>query len=274
MTMNDDDPDPDVVTFAQPVYPRFAGRWVLVTGAGKGFGATLALRAAAEGANVVVHYRSSGEGARRTAEAVAAYGRESAVVQADIRSWDDIRKMADHAWRLTGGLDVLVNNVGDIATDQMSWRDIDEAVVDRVLAVDIKGTMFMMHEFGSRMLERGWGAIVNIGSTVVVRGSPRAPQYAAGKYGILGLTKSYAAAFAPTVRVNAFGPGFMETDSTLGREDWNNGRRERVLSQTPMRRIPPPEELAAAALWLATDDASHMTGNFIMCDGGYSMIGA
>jgi 3-oxoacyl-[acyl-carrier protein] reductase len=101
-----------------------------------------------------------------------------------------------------------------------------------------------------------------------------APQYAAGKYGMLGLTKSYAGAFAPTVRVNAFGPGFMETSSTLERSDWNSGRRERVLSATPLGRIPGPEELAGAALWLATRDASHMTGNFIMCDGGYSMIGA
>ena len=265
---------PVPVAFPQEVFPRFAGRWVMVTGAGTGFGATLAIRAAAEGANVVVHYNSSEEGAKRTAEAVEGYGRQAAVVQADIRSWEDIKRMTGHVWELTGGLDVLVNNVGDIATDQMSWRDIDESVIDRVLAVDIKGTMLMIHENGLRMLKRGRGAIVNIGSTVVVRGSPRAPQYAAGKYGMLGLTKSYAAAFAPTVRVNAFGPGFMETESTLTREDWNNGRRERVISQTPMGRVPPPAELAAAALWLATDDASHMTGNFIMGDGGYSMIGA
>lgn len=262
------------ISFPQKVFPRFAGKWVLVTGAGTGFGATLALRAAAEGADVVVHYNSSEEGARRTAAGVEALGRRSAVVRADIRSWADIRAMADQAWDLTGGLDVLINNVGDIATDQMSWRDIDEAVIDRVLSVDIKGTMLMIHEHGLRMLDRGRGCIVNIGSTVVVRGSPRAPQYAAGKYGMLGLTKSYAAAFAPTVRVNAFGPGFMETESTVTREDWNNGRRERVLSQTPMGRVPAPAELAAAALWLATDDASHMTGNFVMCDGGYSMIGA
>ncbi|HET9075906.1 MAG TPA: SDR family oxidoreductase [Acidimicrobiales bacterium] len=265
---------PRQATFPQRVFPRFAGKWVMVTGAGTGFGATLALRAAAEGANVVVHYNSSEAGARRTAAGVEAYGRQAAVVRADIRSWAEITAMAEQVWSLTGGLDVLVNNVGDIATDQMSWRDIDEAVIDRVLAVDIKGTMLMMHEHGLRMLDRGRGCIVNIGSTVVVRGSPRAPQYAAGKYGMLGLTKSYAAAFAPTVRVNAFGPGFMETESTVGREDWNNGRRERVLSQTPMGRVPGPEELAAAALWLATDDASHMTGNFVMCDGGYSMIGA
>ena len=74
--------------------------------------------------------------------------------------------------------------------------------------------------------------------------------------------------------VNAFGPGFMETEAILNRHDWNNGRKERVLAQTPMGRVPAPEELAAAALFLATDDAAHMTGNFIMCDGGYSMIGA
>ncbi|HLI15155.1 MAG TPA: SDR family oxidoreductase [Acidimicrobiales bacterium] len=257
-----------------PAFPRFAGRWVMVTGAGTGFGAALARRAAAEGADVVVHYNRSAEGARRTVARVEATGRRAVLVQGDLRSWDDIRRMADEAWGASGGIDVLVNNVGDIATDQMSWRDIDEAVIDRVLAVDIKGTMLMIHEHGTRMLERGRGSIVNIGSTVVVRGSPRAPQYAAGKYGMLGLTKSYAAAFAPTVRVNAFGPGFMATESTLGREDWLSGRRERVLSQTPMGRIPGPDELAAAALWLASDEAAHMTGNFVMCDGGYSMIGA
>jgi NAD(P)-dependent dehydrogenase (short-subunit alcohol dehydrogenase family) len=173
-----------------------------------------------------------------------------------------------------GRLDVLVNNVGDVATEQMSWRDIDEAVIDRVLSVDIKGTMFMIHEFGSRMLDQGQGAIVNIASTVVVRGSPRAPQYAAGKYGILGLTKSYARIFAPRVRVNAFAPGFIETEATLRRQDWNTGRREQLIAQTPMGRIPGPDEYAGAALFLASDDAAHMTGNFMIDDGGYSMIGA
>ena len=266
----------EVVTQAvkPPVFPRFAGKWVMVTGAGTGFGAAIATRAAEEGANVVVHYNSSEAGAQRTAEAVRGHGGEALVVQGDLKSWNDIKAMTELAWSKAGAIDVLMNNVGDIATDQMSWKDIQEEVLDRVLAVDIKGTLLMIHESGLRMLERGRGAIVNIGSTVVVRGSPRAPQYAAGKYGMLGLTKSYAAAFAPTVRVNAFGPGFMETESTMGRDDWANGRRERVLSQTPMGRVPGPDELAAAALWLATEDASHMTGNFIMCDGGYSMIGA
>ncbi|HEY5341544.1 MAG TPA: SDR family oxidoreductase [Candidatus Aquilonibacter sp.] len=256
------------------VFPRFENKWVMVTGAGTGFGRTLAKRAAAEAANVVVHYNNSKAGAEKTAEAVRELGREALVVQGDIKSWDQIKSMIDVAWKTTGGIDVLMNNVGDIATDQVSWKEIDEKIIDRVLAVDIKGTMLMIHEMGTRMLERGHGNIVNIASTVVVRGSPRAPQYAAGKYGIIGLTKSYAYAFAPTVRVNAFGPGFMETEAILTRHDWNNGRKERVLAQTPMGRVPAPEELAAAALFLATDDAAHMTGNFIMCDGGYSMIGA
>jgi 3-oxoacyl-[acyl-carrier protein] reductase len=264
----------DVVSHAPPVFARFADKWVMVTGAGTGFGSALAMRAAREGANVIVHYNRSAAGAEKTAAAIRSCGRQAAVVQGDLRSTADIRRMADEAWSAAGTLDVLVNNVGDIATDQMSWDEIDEAVVDRVLEIDIKGTMFMIHEHGRRMLEVGRGNIVNIASTVVVRGSPRAPQYAAGKYGMLGLTKSYAAAFAPTVRVNAFGPGFMSTESTLTRADWLGGRRERVLSQTPMARIPGPEELAGAALWLATEEAAHMTGNFIMCDGGYSMIGA
>src|SRR2546421_133442 len=121
--------------------------------------------------------------------------------------------------------------------------------------------------------ERG-GAIVNVCSNVVVTGSPRAPQYAASKYGVLGLTKSYAHAFAPRVRVNALGPGFMETESTVNREDWRSGRREAILEQTPLGRIPKPEELVGAIVFLASDDAAHMTGNFVLCDGGFSMVGA
>jgi NAD(P)-dependent dehydrogenase (short-subunit alcohol dehydrogenase family) len=124
------------------------------------------------------------------------------------------------------------------------------------------------------MLEQGHGAIINIGSTVIVRGSARAPQYAAAKYGLLGVTKSYAHAFAPTVRVNVFAPGFIETEATLGRKDWQSGRGDQLRSLTPMGRIPGPAELAGPALFLATDDAPHMTGGYMVADGGYNMVGA
>jgi 3-oxoacyl-[acyl-carrier protein] reductase len=258
-----------------PVPRRFDGRSVVVTGAGTGFGAEIAVRAAQEGARVVgVHYRSSKAGAERTAERVRAAGAEPVLLQADIVEWAQVAAMAEAAFAALGGVDVVVNNVGDVARDQMSWRDITEESIDHVLAVDIKGTMACVHEFGKRMLDQGHGSIVNIGSTVIVRGSPRAPQYAAGKYGLLGVTKSYAKIFAPNVRVNTFAPGFMETQALLNRADWKAGRGEELKKNTPRGRIPQPEELTGAALFLASDDAHHITGTYMICDGGYSMLGA
>jgi 3-oxoacyl-[acyl-carrier protein] reductase len=254
---------------------RFEGRSFLVTGAGTGFGAALAERAAQEGAaKVLIHYRSSADGAERTAGRVREAGAEAELIQGDITSWSDIKRMAEYAFAQFGGLDVLVNNVGDMASGQASWTEVTEEAIDHVLAVDIKGTMLMVHEFGQRMMERGGGAIVNVGSTVIVRGSPRAPQYAAGKYGLLGVTKSYAKALAPTVRVNTFAPGFMETEALLARPEWQAGRREVVLSGTPAGKIPQPEEMTGAALFLASQDAHHITGSYMIADGGYSMLGA
>ena len=260
------------MTFPQ----RFTGKTVLVTGAGTGFGAEVAVRAAQEGADVAVHYRSSEAGARQTA--AARRGRRAARRSScrptsptgrRSRRWPT--RCSDHF----GRLDVLVNNVGDMASEQMSWRDITEESIDHTLAVDIKGTLMCTHEFGSRMLEQdGGGSIVNIGSTVIVRGSARAPQYAAAKYGIVGLTKSYAHAFAPRVRVNVFAPGFMETERMLNREDYKNGRGDKLREMTPMHHIPKPEEVAGTALFLASEDASHITGGYLVADGGYNMIGA
>jgi 3-oxoacyl-[acyl-carrier protein] reductase len=253
---------------------RFTGKTVLVTGAGTGFGAEIAVRAAQEGADVAIHYRNSRAGADATAERVSALGRKALVVQADIAEHAQIQRLAEEVWSYFGRLDVAVNNVGDVAREQMSWRDITEESIDHVLAVDIKGTLLCTHEFGARMLDQGGGAIVNVGSTVVVRGSARAPQYAAAKYGIIGLTKSYAQAFAPLVRVNVFAPGFIETAATLGREDWKSGRGDQLRAATPMGRIPGPAELAGTALFLATQDAQHITGGFLIADGGYNMVGA
>jgi 3-oxoacyl-[acyl-carrier protein] reductase len=254
---------------------RLAGKRALVTGAGRGFGRSIALGLAREGADVALHYNRSREGAESAAEEVRALGREAVLVQAELPRWDEIARMAGETFAAFGRLDVLVNNVGDVAPEQMSWREITEPLIDRVLATDIKGTMLVTHEVGQRMLEQeGGGAIVNVCSNVVVTGSPRAPQYAASKYGVLGLTKSYAAAFAPRVRVNALGPGFIATESTTERSDWQSGRREEVLGRTPLGRIPGPDELVGVVVFLASDDSAHMTGNLVLCDGGFSMVGA
>jgi 3-oxoacyl-[acyl-carrier protein] reductase len=253
---------------------RLAGRTALVTGAGGGFGRAIALRLAAEGADVAVHYRRSREGAEEVAEEIRGLGRTAHVLRADLERWPEIERLAVEAFDRFGRLDVLVNNVGDVAPEQQSWRDITEERIDRVLAVDVKGTLLMCHEVGRRMLDQGAGAIVNVCSNVVVTGSARAPQYAASKYGVVGITKSYAAAFAPRVRVNALGPGYIETATTVEREDWRSGRREWVLERTPLGHIPGPEELTGMVVFLASDDARHMTGGLVVCDGGFSMVGA
>lgn len=259
---------------SEQIFPRFAGKTVLVTGAGTGFGAEVAARAAAEGARVAVHYRTSRAGAQATLERVRAAGSDGITVQADISQWAQIRRMADEVFDAFGSLDVLVNNVGDVSSEQMSWRELTQAALDAVIDIDVKGTLLMTHEFGERMLAQGHGAIVNVGSTVIVRGSPRAPQYAAAKYAIVGITKSYAKALAPSVRVNTFAPGFMETERLLQREDWKSGRREELIAQTPTGVIPPPEFVAGTCLWLATDEAAHLTGGYLLADGGFNMVGA
>jgi 3-oxoacyl-[acyl-carrier protein] reductase len=167
---------------AEPrIYPRFEGKTVLVTGAGTGFGAEIAARAAKEGAKVAIHYRSSKAGAERTLERVREAGSDGILVQGDIASWEQITRMADEVFAAFGSLDVLVNNVGDVSSEQMSWRELTQEALDAVIDVDVKGTLLMTHVFGERMLEQGHGSIVNVGSTVIVRGSPRAPQYAAAK---------------------------------------------------------------------------------------------
>ena len=253
---------------------RFENKKVLVTGAGRGFGRVLALAFAREGANVMVHYNSSAAGAEETAAEIRALGRKAATVKGNIASHADVLAITEASYDVFGRVDVLVNNVGDMAIDQKSWREMDEKVVDHTLAVDIKGTMFMIHEVGLRMIEGEGGAIVNIGSQVVINGSPRAPQYAAAKYGVIGLTKSYARALAPKVRVNTLGAAFMETEALKNRYDWQNGRREEVLKQTPLARIAAPEDLVGPTLFLAGDESRHITGQFLLANGGLAMVGA
>lgn len=254
---------------------RFQDKAVIVTGAGRGFGAVLALAFAREGANLVIHYNSSAAGAEQVVAQVRALGRRAIMVKGDISSLDAVRAITQASFDAYGHIDVLVNNVGDMAMDQKSWRELDEKVVDHTLAVDVKGTMFMIHEVGARMLDSGkGGVIVNIGSQVVIAGSPRAPQYAAAKYGVIGLTKSYARALAPSVRVNTLGAAFMETEALKNRHDWKSGRREEVLRQTPLGRIAQPEDMVGPTLFLASDESRHMTGQFLLCNGGLAMVGA
>ncbi len=253
---------------------RFNNWNALVTGAGRGFGTLIAHALAKEGANVVVAYNTSKEGAQKVSDQIKAMGRKSMIAKVDITKWDEVKAMTEKVWQEFGPLDLLVNNSGDVSNKQMSWRQITEEAIDQTLAVDIKGTLYMIHEIGQRMLERKSGTIVNVASNVIVTGSPRAPQYAASKYGVIGLTKSYALAFAPWVRINAACPGYMDTEATTKRSDWTPQRRKWIVDHTALKRIGKPEHIVPLVLFLASDDSLHMTGNIVIADGGFSMPGA
>jgi len=152
---------------------------------------------------------------------------------------------------------------------------MDDKIIDETLDLDVKGTLYCLHELGMRMLDKQKsGTIVNVASNVIVTGSPRSPVYAAAKYGIIGLTKSYALAFAPFVRVNAMAPGYMDTPSLRARKDWTDDRRKFMVNQTPLKSIGKPENIAYTAVFLASQDSFHMTGNTLLCDGGFGMVGA
>lgn len=253
---------------------RFEGMKALVTGGGKGIGALISLALAREGADVVVCYNKSGEGARQTVDQISSLGRRSIPEKLDVTSWAEVKEMAAKVWREFGSIDVIVNNAGETASKQMSWRDITEDAIEHILAVDVKGPLYMMQEFGKRMYEAKSGTIVNVGSHVIVLGSPRAPQYAAAKSALIGLSKSYALAFAPWVRINTACPGYVETEMLKKRQDWTPERRKHVLDHTPLKRIAKPEEVVPLILFLASDDSMNMTGNIIVADGGYTMPGA
>jgi 3-oxoacyl-[acyl-carrier protein] reductase len=248
---------------------------VVVTGASRGFGKLIALAAAEEGAHVVATYVQNRDKADAVAASIRALGRRALTFGCDIAKLDNVRACADAVWKEFGRCDVLINNAGETAAKKMSWRDLSEPVIDHILDMDIKGTMFCTHVFGERMLDQHKaGNIINIGSNVIATGSPRAPEYAAAKYGILGVTKSYALALAPYVRVNFAAPGYMDTESLKERTDWTPGRRKFIVDNTPLRAIGDPTNLVPVVIFLASDDSLHMTGNTVTCDGGFSMPGA
>jgi 3-oxoacyl-[acyl-carrier protein] reductase len=265
----------DWVRRSTPPGKRLDRQYAVVTGSSRGFGRTIAVALAQEGANVAIHYVKSAESAQEVVNEVKALGVDSFKVQADLRSFDQVKALADKVWEKWGRCDILVNNAGETAATQMGWRDLSPEVVDETLELDVKGTLYCTHEFGRRMLDmQKSGVIVNVASNVIVTGSPRSPAYAAAKYGIIGITKSYALAFAPYVRVNNVAPGYMDTPSLRSRKDWTDQRKKWVVDHTPLRSIGKPENIAHIVVFLASQDSFHMSGNTIIADGGFSMPAA
>jgi 3-oxoacyl-[acyl-carrier protein] reductase len=248
------------------------GRAVVVTGASSGIGQAIALAMARAGADVAVTYRVNAHGAQETAASISALGRRSVALQVDLANGAaGIRAMGDAARSALGGLDVWVNNAGaDILTGEGdTLSDLEK--LDLLLTVDLRGTMLASWEAVALLdaQPRG-GAIINMSWDHVLTGMEgRNPQmYSAVKGGILSFSKSLARSVAPRIRVNVLAPGWIET--AFG-SNLDEARRQAVAASTPLGRWGTPEDVAGAAVFLASPAASFMTGQMMMIGGGIVM---
>ena len=258
---------------------RLAGKVALVTGAGTGIGRAIAVLFAREGARVGVNYLHSADGAERTLELVRAEGSDGLLLKADVASAADVQAMVSGLERAFAPVDVLVNNSGiGTASSPDRVADIEEADWDRVLEVNLKGVMLASRAVLPGMMRRGSGSIVNIASIRGLLGNPNLASYCASKGGEVLLTRSLALDYARFgVRVNCVCPGFVLSDMLAGyiaRQADPPAAKRAFSAMAPMDRIGSPEEIAAAALFLASEASSFVTGVALPVDGGYTACGS
>jgi 3-oxoacyl-[acyl-carrier protein] reductase len=243
----------------------------VVTGASSGIGAAIAEAFGGAGATVLVAHRDSAEGAAAVAERIGASGARALVAQADLGVRDGCHALVEQARERLGGIDVWVNNAGaDVLTGEAADWDW-ERKLDVLLAVDLKGTVACSYAAGGVMREQpGGGTIINMSWDHVAGGmAGENPElFSAVKGGVLAYSKSLARGLAPRVRVNVLCPGWIET--AFAREADPDFHRS-VAQSTPLGRWGRPEDVAAAALWLASPGAAFITGQAININGGVVM---
>jgi NAD(P)-dependent dehydrogenase (short-subunit alcohol dehydrogenase family) len=244
---------------------RLAGRRALVTGSTRGIGRAVAKALAAQGATVVLSGRDDALGAEVVAEIERAGGR-CAFVGADLANGGEavLQLARDATAAAAGPIDVLVNNAGTLVRAQ-SLLEATEEQIDRVLALNVKAPFLLTAALAPAMIEAGRGAVVNIGSTSGVVGMAQAALYSASKAGLHSLTESFATELGPRgVRVNTVAPGPTLTERTERHGDV----LERLTRKTPAGRPARAEEVAAAVVFLASDDAAHIHGATLPVEGG------
>lgn len=249
---------------------RFEDKVVLVTGAGSGIGRAAALAFAAEGARVAVVDTDALHGAE-TVATIFAQGGQAFFVAADVSKRGDCAAMVAHAVQRYGRLDVAFNNAGISGPHQDGVADASEADWDRVMNINAKGVFLSMkYEIGA-MLATGGGVIVNTASVAALVAVRNASAYVAAKHAVLGLTRAAALEYADrNIRVNALCPGGTET-AMLDKLKQVDGLWDSMAAAHPIGRIAAPQELAAAALFLASSDASFMVGHALVADGGLTV---
>ena len=243
---------------------------VLVTGASSGIGRAIALRCAAAGADLAITYRNNQEGAEATAREIQSLGRRAEVMRIDISREPDVQNLASQLSQQFARIDVWINNAGaDILTGE-GGRLTRLKKLDLVLAVDLRGTVLASWAAVDLMRSQGGGSIINMAWDHTIQGmeGENPIVYAAAKGGVASFSRSLARDVAPDIRVNILAPGFIET--AFG-EDANPKFRQKVIEMTPLQRWGKPEDVAGAAVFLASDAAAFLTGQTIMVNGGVVM---
>ena len=243
---------------------RLEGKCALVTGASRGIGAAIALRLAAEGASVAVNYAGSRDAALQVAAAIEDAGGRAVTLQADVSDPAAATALVEAALFELGALDIVVNNAG-ITRDGLLVRMSDEDWA-AVIATNLTGVFSVTRAVGKVMMKARSGSIINISSVVGIAGNAGQANYSAAKAGVIGLTKSVARELAPRgVRCNAVAPGFIETDMTAA---LTAAQRDAILGEIALGRLGSVEDVASAVAFLASDDASYVTGQVLAVDGG------
>ncbi|NMN05287.1 MULTISPECIES: 2-dehydro-3-deoxy-D-gluconate 5-dehydrogenase KduD [unclassified Novosphingobium] len=241
-----------------------AGKTALVTGANTGIGQAIAVALAQAGADVALAGRSE---PAQTLDLVAQAGRRAVNITADLSSTEPVARVVDEAVSALGRIDILVNNAGIIRRDDL--LQFSEADWDAVIDTNLKTLFFLSQAAARGMVAQGGGKIINIASLLTFQGGIRVPSYAAAKSGVGGVTKAMANELAPHgVQVNAIAPGYIATNNTAALQA-DETRNRQILERIPAGRWGDPQDIAGAAVFLASPASNYVTGHVLAVDGGW-----